>query len=56
MYALMGGGEWGARAVAKAVLESVYVDPWNHVVMLDMEEAAMVHRIAGLDEVIGSGW
>lgn len=37
-YAIVGGGEWGPRVVAKALLESVYVDWVDDVYLLDMEE------------------
>lgn len=56
VYALMGGGEWGPRALAKAVLESVYINPWNHVVIIDLAEAVLMHRTEGLDEVIYIEW
>ena len=47
------GGEWGPRAVVKALLESVYVGGWNTgaVVVVDMEEAKKVHRENGVEEV-----
>ncbi|CAM9241159.1 unnamed protein product [Ectocarpus fasciculatus] len=37
-YVVVGGGEWGPRVVAKALLESVYEDWSNDVVVLDMEK------------------
>lgn len=37
-YVIVGGGEWGPRVVAKALLESVYERWSNDVVVLDMEE------------------
>lgn len=37
-YAIVGGGEWGPRVVAKALLESVYVDWVHDAYLLDMEE------------------
>eukprot|EP00752_Nemacystus_decipiens_P002276 g2157.t1 len=37
-YAIVGGGEWGPRVVAKALLESVYVDWISDVYLLDMKE------------------
>ena len=53
VYAVIGGGEWGPRAVVKALLESVYVGGWNTgaVVVVDMEEAKKVHRENGVEEV-----
>jgi len=38
-YVIVGGGEWGPRVVAKALLESVYVDWEEEVYLLDMKEA-----------------
>jgi len=38
-YVIVGGGEWGPRVVAKALLESVYVDWEEEVYLLDMNEA-----------------
>lgn len=43
-YTIVGGGEWGPRVVAKALLESVYVDWVNDVYLLDMEEAKAYMR------------
>ncbi|CAN0108438.1 unnamed protein product [Ectocarpus sp. 6 AP-2014] len=39
-YVVVGGGEWGPRVVAEALLESVYERWSNDVVMLDMAEQA----------------
>lgn len=38
-YVIVGGGEWGPRVVAKALLESVYVDWEEEVYLLDMKDA-----------------
>lgn len=53
VYALLGGGDWGPRAVVKAFLESTYVGGWKTgaVVVVDMEEAKRVHRDSGIQEV-----
>lgn len=53
VYAVLGGGDWGPRAVVKAVVESVYLAGWNTgaVVVVDMEEAKRVHRDRGIEEV-----
>ncbi|CAM9170078.1 unnamed protein product, partial [Ectocarpus sp. 4 AP-2014] len=39
-YVIVGGGEWGPRVVAEALMESVYERWSNDVVVLDMEEQA----------------
>lgn len=50
-YAIMGGGKWGPRAMASALLEGLYVAWEAEVVLLDMEEAVRLHRSSGLEEV-----
>ena len=50
-YAVIGGGEWGPRAVARALLDSLYVAWERDTVLLDMEEAVRLHRSSGLEEV-----
>lgn len=52
VYAIIGGGKWGPRLSAKSLLEAVYVDPWNHVTVVDLEVAVGVHCDQGLDEVL----
>lgn len=51
VYAVIGGGEWGPRLAAKALLEAVYVKPWSHVTVVDLAVAAEMHRAQGLEEV-----
>lgn len=52
VFAIVGGGQWGPRLVAKALLESIYATrPWSHVTVVDMEAAAKMHRAQGLEEV-----
>lgn len=51
MYAIAGGGQWGARAVATALLDSMYETWPSKVAVLDMEEAVEVYRNSGLEEV-----
>lgn len=55
VYAVIGGGEWGPRLVAKALLEAVYVKPWSHVTVVDLAVAAEKHRTQGLEEVCVRG-
>lgn len=51
VYALIGGGEWGPRVAAQALLEAVYVKAWNHVTVVDLAAAAQVRETQGLEAV-----
>lgn len=51
VVALVGGGEWGPRLVAKALLGSMYANWVKDTVVLDMEEAVRIYHESGFDEV-----
>ncbi|CAM9824097.1 unnamed protein product, partial [Pylaiella littoralis] len=50
-YVIVGGGEWGPRVVARAVLESVYVDWVSDVYLLDVRDAkSYLDQDGGLEQ------